>query len=282
MKKIYVFCGKARHGKDTSAEFVLADNSIHHVFFAKHLKDIATNLGWNGEKDVKGRTFLQEIGDVMKHYHGEGYFSQVLCEQIKTLIKKGAEKFVITDLRFKEEMTFLKNFAKQEGIEIQFIKVFRPNFDNGLTPEQKNHRSETDLDDEAMTTIINDGSLDDLKAKVLNLINRDIQLPMKSFETLCNHFDVRGRMIFEANPIISNRGMCLGVTLVVNNWKPEYQPLLDICKKNFALVHVYDGEDETIRVVDCLFRKKYPLTPAVAQSVVSSINTINAQMQNYL
>ena len=47
------------------------------------------------------------------------------------------------------------------------IHIERPNFDNGLTEEQKNHPSEKDLDDydKYDYRIINDGTLEELKKR---------------------------------------------------------------------------------------------------------------------
>ena len=52
-------------------------------------------------------------------------------------------------------------------MNVTVLRVFRPNFDNELTDQQKLHISETDMDDyDFDKTIINDGTLEDLKNKV--------------------------------------------------------------------------------------------------------------------
>ena len=72
---------------------------------------------------------------------------------------------IIPDTRFPNEIDLIKSAYDN----VDFIKVVRPGFDNGLTEEQKNHPSETALDDiEADYTFYNDGTLDDLIAKVID------------------------------------------------------------------------------------------------------------------
>lgn len=74
----------------------------------------------------------------------------------------------ISDARFKVEIDTLKeNFD-----DVVAIKVVRPNFDNGLTSDEKNHSTEVDLDDynKFDYEIINDGSIEDLNKKIEDLM----------------------------------------------------------------------------------------------------------------
>ena len=59
------FIGKARHGKDTMVIHTksLCNAKCEHVSFAKHLKEQARALGWDGEKDFAGRNLLQAYPD---------------------------------------------------------------------------------------------------------------------------------------------------------------------------------------------------------------------------
>ena len=74
----------------------------------------------------------------------------------------------ISDARFKVEIDTIKeNFAG-----VIAIKIERPNFDNGLTEEEKKHSTEVDLDDYDSFDyeIINDGSIEDLNNKINELM----------------------------------------------------------------------------------------------------------------
>lgn len=61
---------------------------------------------------------------------------------------------------------------RQKFKNVFAIRVVRPNFDNGLTLEQQKHITEVDLDDykEYDYYLVNDGSLEDLKSKVQNIV----------------------------------------------------------------------------------------------------------------
>ena len=74
----------------------------------------------------------------------------------------------ISDARLKPEVMM----PKKEFDNVYVIKVVRPNFDNGLTKEQQNHITETDLDDytDYDYEIINDSTIEDLKVKVENIL----------------------------------------------------------------------------------------------------------------
>ena len=53
------------------------------------------------------------------------------------------DAIIISDVRLKKEINDLRKVFP----ELICVHVNRPNFDNGLTPEQKNHKTEIDLDD---------------------------------------------------------------------------------------------------------------------------------------
>lgn len=185
MKKlIYVFAGHARTGKDTSAEILSEYFSEKygfrpaHVAFADLLKEEAKKMGWNGEKDEKGRTLLQHLGDVLRAYHGETYFADACLKKIE---ESEHSVFVLTDLRYMSEYKALLNFATcNSDAEILMVFVSRENVGDvdGMTEEQRNHPSEKELDDiirasddDAVLSrffISNDGNLEDLKGKVVD------------------------------------------------------------------------------------------------------------------
>ena len=78
----------------------------------------------------------------------------------------------ISDARFKIEVdTPRDNFEN-----VVIIRVNRPNFDNGLTEEQKMHRTETDLDDYANYDYVieNNESLEELKEKVNDILKQEV------------------------------------------------------------------------------------------------------------
>ena len=53
------------------------------------------------------------------------------------------DAIIISDVRLKKEI----NDLRRAFPDLICVHINRPNFDNGLTPEQKNHKTEIDLDD---------------------------------------------------------------------------------------------------------------------------------------
>lgn len=181
--ELILISGKAQHGKDTLAEMIkyhyesMTSSKVKTLAFADTLKGLAKQIGWNGEKNDKGRTLLQDLGDTIKAYHGLDFFSQetlkriILDYELEPSKVKTHDLYIITDWRFDYELTPLEMFDPIT------IRVNRPYFDNGLSPEQKNHASERNLDDyEFDYTIKNDGDLLELDVKVrewVGLMYRD-------------------------------------------------------------------------------------------------------------
>ena len=78
---------------------------------------------------------------------------------------------LIPDCRYKNEAFGFLDF------DYKNIRIERPNFDNGLTPEQKSHISEIEMNtfSEYDEIIINNGSLDDLREKVKQAFQLEVE-----------------------------------------------------------------------------------------------------------
>lgn len=171
MKKVYLVIGKAQNGKDTVAEKAMSllegnGKKCDHKAFARLLKEQALSLGWNGEKDDAGRTFLQHLGDIMKEYHGKDYYAGHVLGQILTDVDD--KVYFITDCRFKIELELFKNCPL---IDAKTIRIVRKDFVSPLTKEQQNHPSEIDLDDiKEDYLIMNDGEREELDNKIKDML----------------------------------------------------------------------------------------------------------------
>lgn len=168
MTRFICVSGEAQHGKDTSAEVIraeletLGDEAII-VHYADLLKFICRIFfGWNGEKDEAGRTLLQRIGtDVIREEEPDYWVNFVLG--IIKFFPTEWNTIIIPDCRFPNEIEVLKN----AGYPVTHVRVYRPNFDNGLTEDQKNHPSETALKDYPYDLLLlNEGTLDDLRETI--------------------------------------------------------------------------------------------------------------------
>jgi len=146
MKQIFLISGQARHGKDSTAQILkkhLIGNSLI-LHFADHLKYIAKEyMGWDGVKDEKSRTLLQFLGTerVRMELKWPLFWAEITCNDIEILQDK-FDYFLVPDLRYMNEMLYPK--ARFPSM-VTSIRVERLGFENDLTPEQRNHISETEL-----------------------------------------------------------------------------------------------------------------------------------------
>ena len=145
--RVICISGKAQHGKDTTAimlkeELELHGKSVIIVHYADLLKYICrTWFGWNGEKDEKGRTLLQQVGTDVIRKKAPHYWVDFVISILK-LFKDKWDYVIIPDTRFPNEIKRLR----KNKIDTIYVRVFRPFFDNHLTEEQQKHPSETALD----------------------------------------------------------------------------------------------------------------------------------------
>lgn len=143
--------GFAGAGKDEVAKTLVA-NGWERVAFADPLKDIATAIGWSGEKDETGRKLLQNLGvAVREHLNSDAW---VLAGEERIEASDGP--CVVTDVRFPNELSMIR---RRGG---QIVRIERPG-----TGAVNGHVSEhlvqaTDCD----AVLLNDGSLEDLQLKV--------------------------------------------------------------------------------------------------------------------
>ena len=168
MTKFICVSGEAQHGKDTSAEFIraeletLGEDAIV-IHYADLLKFICkTYFGWNGQKDEAGRTLLQYVGTDVVRKQRPDYWVDFVIDVVK-LFPDEWSTVIIPDCRFPNEIEALKN----AGYDVTHVRVYRPNFDNGLTAEQKNHPSETALREYPYDILLtNDGTMNGLKESI--------------------------------------------------------------------------------------------------------------------
>lgn len=171
--KIIHISGKARHGKDTLAMMLrnhleARGKKVLIVHYADQLKYMARNFaGWNGEKDEAGRRLLQELGTNVIRKQYPNYWVNMLYSQLNALADYCEWDFVlIPDTRFPNEL----NLGDYDHLH---IRIERPDFDNGLSAEAKNHASETALDDVLPDILVeNGGTLRDLYSLAERLVAR--------------------------------------------------------------------------------------------------------------
>lgn len=173
---IYLIGGKAKHGKDTFSSFlkdVYESNGKKVIVtqLSKYIKYYAREMtGWNLTEEDKPRELLQQLGtNIIREELGkDDLFIKRMIDDID-VYSCFYDAIIISDVRFKKEILDLK----EAHPELISIRMFRPDFDNGLTEEQKKHKTEIDLDDfnDFDEEIINT-TFDNLKEDAIKIYNK--------------------------------------------------------------------------------------------------------------
>ena len=176
MLKVILMSGKACHGKDTAGKIfrdilISRGRNVRLFHFADLLKFICiVFLGWDGEKDEKGRIMLQHVGTEIFRCHDPNYFVNFVCDII-TLLGKSWDYVIIPDTRFPNEIETLKS----HGFDVLHLRVFRTEkgeeYNSKLSEAGKSHSSETALDNTAPDyTIVNTGYYGELYSEISEFI----------------------------------------------------------------------------------------------------------------
>jgi len=171
--KVITISGKARHGKTTSAEIIAEKlekkgNRVLITHYGDLLKYICEKFfGWNGIKDEIGRTRLQYVGTDVIREQRPNYWVDFTVGILQMFLNEW-DYVLVPDCRFPNEIETLK----EQNFDILSFKVIRPNFDNGLTEEQKKHPSETALDNyEDFDYIVKAENLEQLENRLVKAID---------------------------------------------------------------------------------------------------------------
>jgi len=169
--KIFIFAGKAETGKNKAAlllKEIYENKKVINISYASYLKEYAKNiLNWDGNEDNKPRNFLQQIGiEIVNKKIDDKMLIRRIIEDIK-VYSHYFDIISISDARFKEEIEDIKK-------EFKNVKVIHILSDeNKLTEEQKNHITETALDNYNGYDyeIFNNKIESDLKEKLKHIID---------------------------------------------------------------------------------------------------------------
>ncbi len=150
--RVLALAGKARHGKNTVAEVITScllelgyTYDVMGVAFADAVRAEAHELGWDGQKDERGRTLLQQIGQGRRDRDPD-YWVNKLHRNITSLPVPDKFLWVVTDCRYRNEAEAVHAWGGKVWRVRRLSPATYEDFDNGLTPAQKAHPSEVDLD----------------------------------------------------------------------------------------------------------------------------------------
>lgn len=176
--KIYLIAGLARSGKDTVKDIIMEfcneknikSIAIQFAFYIKHYAKMISD--WDGNEKNKPRELLQFLGtEFIRNKIDDNFFINRVCEDVM-VYSNFFDVIIINDARLKKEITELKGKFNS----VKTIHVKRPNFLNDLTKEQSHHRTETELENynDYDFVVENAGTIEDLKLKIYNLIEKDL------------------------------------------------------------------------------------------------------------
>ena len=172
---IFLICGKARHGKTTTGNFIRKyakeqGLDVANTYIALYLKTYAEHFfGWSGKDEDKPRELLQKLGtDIIRKKLGMEYFFINRTIEDINILKYFFHVIIIDDIRFPIEIEKIKESFKN----VISIKILRENFESELSNEQMQHATETALDnyDNYDYIIKNNGSLEELDENVIDIL----------------------------------------------------------------------------------------------------------------
>lgn len=175
--KIYVISGKARHGKDTIAldlkEIYEAKGlKVINLAYGSYIKEYAKRISnWDGLEETKPRELLQELGtEVIRKKIDKDFFVRRICEDIK-VYSYYFDIITISDARFPNELEWPKKMFDN----VINIRVIRNGYDSILSEKEQKHLTEVALDEynNYDYVIYNDGTLEDLKKKVSEVVRSE-------------------------------------------------------------------------------------------------------------
>ncbi len=176
--KIFLIGGKARHGKDTSADLIqkyleAKGLRVCRSQISRYLKYyIKDHFAWNGSDETKPRDLLQELGtDIIRQkLNKPRFFIDRTIEDIE-ILSNFFDCILITDIRYPDEFDLIKEKYPDDTIKIIIRRI---NFEESLNPKQQQHLTETALDnyEDYDYLIIND-SLEKLAEDVKKILEKE-------------------------------------------------------------------------------------------------------------
>lgn len=175
--RIFIIGGKAKSGKNTFGEYLreeLKDYGykpcVMHI--TAPLYEYARNyFEWDGNENTKPREFLQKVGiEIIQEKLGKkDFLLNRLYEDIE-ILSEFFDTFIITDARLIKEFVDIKD----KYHDVVTIKLVRKNHEDHLTEEERNHRTEKELDNyNDFDYIIENKELDELKRSAVEIIQEE-------------------------------------------------------------------------------------------------------------
>ena len=167
--KIIIINGTPTSGKDSFVEFAKeGDYKVYNFSTIDYIKEKALELGWDGQKDERGRRFLSDLKDALSRY-GDIPFKKV-ANEIKFILFEYDQFEQPTD-----NLVFFVHSREPEDImkwkELTNAKTLFLRRPAAEDVEHNNHADRNVFDFDYDYVYSNEGSLKDLREGAINFIN---------------------------------------------------------------------------------------------------------------
>lgn len=188
---VYAICGKACHGKDTIADYLVENYGFKKMSFAEPLKEACQVIFGFDNDQVYGdkketidefwgctpRKTLQYVGtELFRHQIGEilpkvgsNIWAQSAIRRIKSHFEENPNTpVVISDLRFENEHKCLT----ESGLDYKLFKVFNPRVQDidGVTSQTHASENLSWVDGKCSYVFTNNGTLKDLYTEIQTIM----------------------------------------------------------------------------------------------------------------
>lgn len=157
-----------RVGKTTVAQYLQRSRGFQLAAFADPIKEFARLVGWDGAKDERGRTLLQDIGTVVRKYD-ELFWIEKMLANLPT-----DRHVAVDDMR----MVLEDRELTRRGFKT--IMVTRdPSQIHDAPVSTTSHVTEQEVDRiQPWRVICNNGSLEDMYAQIDRVVDEYERLPL--------------------------------------------------------------------------------------------------------
>ena len=170
--KIFIISGKARSGKGETSKIIedfYKQKKCITISFAYYLKDYVKRItGWDGSENSKPRELLQQLGiELIKNKIDSKLLINRILQDIE-VFSYFYDIIIVNDARLVDEIESIKE-KYENSISIRINR----NDDNNLTKNQKNHITETGLDNyNNFDYIVSNNNYKELVDKIENILRK--------------------------------------------------------------------------------------------------------------
>jgi len=152
--------GKIGSGKDTVAEYLRKRHNFTVLRYGDIIKKMLIEIGWDGQKDIRGRKLLLEIGEAFRKWDENVFVKKMVCLTVDCITDKynnpskfpkqsDKKRIVISDVRLPNEIFCYREFLKREikfkSVKSISIKMIGSNYNNAREVDEEIMKDPTEV-----------------------------------------------------------------------------------------------------------------------------------------